>query len=147
VAVEYELSAATLEHLGRRGLAAEDLEPLRGTRIASAEAFLYQVRKYLALDIKQEQLVLGAAEVVDIDISVEALTTLDGTFLGTARADAVRDLAGHQFDRRWKLEEALTQGSEAWRPREALPINELYNKARRQQLDYIFEHFRTSTQD
>ena len=31
--------------------------------------------------------------------------------------------------------------------REALPVNELYNKQLRQQLDYVFEHFRTSPRE
>jgi hypothetical protein len=55
--------------------------------------------------------------------------------------DALRTLSGRRFDRRWKLEDALVEESQAWRAREDSPINQPYNTARRAQLGYVYEAF------
>jgi hypothetical protein len=49
--------------------------------------------------------------------------------------------------RRWKLEDALAERSEAWRAREPSPINELYNKERRAQFGYVHETFLVRPED
>jgi hypothetical protein len=60
---------------------------------------------------------------------------------------ALQALAGRRFGRRWKLEDALLQQGPAWQPREATPINQIYNKERAAQLAYVFESFAVKPQD
>lgn len=95
--------------------------------------------KYATLDPRQRRLVLESAEVVAIEIDPKGLVELDLEYLGSDRGDALRALSGRRFDRRWKLQDALIEQSQAWRPREGTPINELYNKGRRAQLGYVYE--------
>lgn len=147
VPTEYELRAAELARLEAAGLPVRELEPLLGRRVASGEVFLYQVGKYAKLDRRQQRLVLEVAEVVDLEITPEALAELDVAFLGRERADVLQALRGRRFDRRWKLEEALVGASKAWRPLEDVPINQLYNKERRAQLAYVFEAFRVEPEE
>jgi hypothetical protein len=85
--------------------------------------------------------VLETAEVSRLEIDADTLAELDVAYLGSERVDALQALRGRRFDRRWKLEDALVEQGEAWRPRAATPINELYNKERRAQLGYVFEAF------
>jgi PiT family inorganic phosphate transporter len=139
--VEFQLTRVELQRLARLGLPAGELAPLRGRRIASGTQFVYELGKYAALDASQQQLALSAAEIVRIEIDAEGLESLDVEYLGPERGQALRELAGRSFDRRWKLEEALVRHSEAWRPREATPLNKLYNDERREHLAYVFEEF------
>jgi PiT family inorganic phosphate transporter len=141
IPVEYELRAAELERLGAAGLPAEELEPLLGKRVASGEVFLYQVGKHATLDPRQRRLALATAEIVELEIAAEPLAELDVEYLGSDRVEALRALEGRRFDRRFKLEDALVERSPAWRPREATPIHELYNKERRAHLAYVYEAF------
>jgi hypothetical protein len=110
-----------------------------GRRIASGEVFLYQVEKRATLEPNQQRLLLQTAEIVDLEITPEALAELDVEYLGAERVEALRALTGRRFDRRWRLEDALVKQGPAWRPREATPLNELYKKERRAQLGYVLE--------
>ncbi len=139
--IHYQLRAAELERLEAAGLPVEKLEPLRGRDIASGEVFLYQIEKRVTLDPGQQRLALATAEVVDLEITPEALAELDLEYLDAERVAALRALRGQRFDRRWKLEDALLAQSEAWRSREATPINQLYNKERSAHLGYVHETF------
>jgi PiT family inorganic phosphate transporter len=139
--VEYQLTRVELQRLARLGLPAGELAPLRGRRIASGTQFAYELGKYATLDASQLQLALAAAEIVRIEIDAQGLEGLDLAYLGPERGQALRELAGQSFDRRWKLEEALVRHSEAWRSREATPLNKLYNDERREHLAYVFEEF------
>jgi PiT family inorganic phosphate transporter len=139
--IEYELGAAELTRLEAAELPVEELRPLLGRRIASGDVFLYQVGKRAALDPRQQRLVLETAEVSRLEIDADTLAELDVAYLGSERVDALQALRGRRFDRRWKLEDALVEQGEAWRPRAATPINELYNKERRAELGYVFEAF------
>lgn len=139
VPIEYQLRAAEMQQLKAAGVPVEELEPLLGKRIASGEVFLYQVEKRVALEAKQQKLALSLAKVVDMEVAPEALAGLDADYLGEERLGAVAALKGQRFDRAWKLENALAKKSKAWRPRDATPINELYNKELRGQLSYLFE--------
>jgi PiT family inorganic phosphate transporter len=141
VPIEYELRASEMKRLEEAGLPVEELRPLLGRRIASGEVFLYQIGKRLTLEPGQDRLVLALAEVVDLEITPEALEELDAEYLGSDRSEALRSLSGRRFERRWELEELLSRTSEAWRAREATPINELYNKERRAQLEYVYQAF------
>jgi PiT family inorganic phosphate transporter len=145
VTVEYELGTAEFDRLEAKGLQITELEPMRGRRIASAEVFMYQVGKHAALDPAKQRLLLATAEVVDLEISPDVLATLDTEYLGPERIAALRALTGRRFDRRWKLEDALSMQGAAWRPKDALPIHELYNKERAAQLAYVFESFAAKT--
>ncbi len=141
VPIEFELRAAEMKRLEAAGLPVDELEPLLERQIASGEVFLYQVGKYVTLDPRQRRLILETAEVVDLEITPEALAEIDATYLGPERTAALEALSGRRFDRRWKLEDALVAQGPAWQSREATPINELYNKQRRAQLGYLFEAF------
>jgi PiT family inorganic phosphate transporter len=138
---EFGLEAAEIERLEAAGLPVEDLQPLLGKRMASGEVFLFQLRKRVTLDQSGERFVLQTAEIVELEISAEALAALDVEYLGSDRVDGLRALGGRRFDRRWKLEDALVAQGEAWHPREKTPINELYNKDRQSHLAYVFESF------
>jgi hypothetical protein len=139
VPVEYELGAAEFARLEAKGLPVAELERMRGRRIASGEVFLYQVGKHVTPDPLQQRLLLDTAEIVDLEIAPDVLTTLDAEYLGPERMAALQALAGRRFDRRWKLEDALLQQGPAWQPREALPIHQLYNQERAGQLAYVLE--------
>jgi PiT family inorganic phosphate transporter len=141
VPVEYELRTSELSRLKALGVPVESLEPMAGRRIASGEVFMYQVGKRATLDPEQQKLVLGSAEIADLAIVPEALAEIDVDYLGGERADALRALVGRSFDRRWKLEDALVEQGPAWQPREATPLNQLYNKERRSHLSYVYETF------
>jgi PiT family inorganic phosphate transporter len=141
VPIEYELRGAEMKRLRAEGLPVEELRPLLGKRIASGEVFLYQVEKRVSLDPAQQKQILATAAVVDLEIVPEALAEIDVDFIGSDRMQALRGLSGQRFDRAWMLEEALMSGTRAWQPREATPINELYNKERRAQLAYLTEAF------
>jgi PiT family inorganic phosphate transporter len=141
IPVEYELRAAELERLQATGLPAERLRPVVGKRIASGEVFLYQIGKHLTLDPRQQRMLLETAEVVELEIDPQALAKVDVEYLGSARVDALRALSGRRFDRRWKLEQALVEQSQAWSARDDSPINQPYNTARRAQLGYVYEAF------
>jgi len=140
-AVEFELTRADLRQLDETGLPSAELARLRGRRIASGRQFLYEVSELVELEPAQQMRVLSAAEVVRVEIDRERLERLDSEYLGPERAAAVAGLAGRSYDRRWKLVQELER-SEAWRPREATPVNELYNKELREQRGYVFETFR-----
>jgi PiT family inorganic phosphate transporter len=139
--VEYQLTRGELQRLARLGLPAGELAPLRGRRIASGTQFVYELGKYAALDASQVQLALSTAEIVRIEIDAQRLERPELGTLGPERGRALRELAGRSFDRRWKLEEALARRSEAWRSREATPLNQLYNEERLQHLATVFEVF------
>ncbi len=139
VPLEYELEAEEMKRLEAAGLPAQELRPMVGRRIASGKVFLYHVRRYAEIDPAQERVILQTAEITELAVSPEALEELDAGYLGEERMAALRALRGRRFDRRWKLEEALLAQGEAWQPREATPINELYNKERNAQLAYVFE--------
>jgi PiT family inorganic phosphate transporter len=141
VPVEFELRAGELSRLEAMGLPVESLEPMAGWRIASGEVFLYQVDKRVTLAPDQRKRVLEAAEIVDLAIGPQALTEIDVEYIGSERMAALRFLAGRSFDRRWKLEDALVEQSPAWQPREATPLNQLYNEDLRAQLSYLYETF------
>jgi PiT family inorganic phosphate transporter len=141
VPVEYELSDATLKRLEREGVPTAGLEEMRGRRVASGKQFLWQVGRHATLTPEQSERVLAAAEIHRLDIAPAALATLDAAYLGPERTAAVRALEGQRFDRRWKLEEALLRSSPAWRALAPTPANQLRNKERRAQLDYLFQHF------
>ena len=141
VPVEYELRAPELERLKALGLQAEPLEPMLGRRIASGEVFLYQVAKSATLDPGQEKLLLATAEIVEVSIDKHVIVEVDVDYLGKDRVAALRALIGQSFDRRWMLEDALMRRSTAWQPREATPINQIYNQDRRAQLGYVIEAF------
>jgi PiT family inorganic phosphate transporter len=139
VPIEYQLRAAELKRLEAAGLPVDELRPMLGRRIASGEVFLYQVEKRATLEPNQQRLLLQTAEIVDLEITPEALAELDVEYLGAERVEALRALTGRRFDRRWRLEDALVKQGPAWRPREATPLNELYKKERRAQLGYVLE--------
>ena len=147
VPVEYELGEPELARLEAAGLPAGDLRPILGKRMASGKVFLYHVEKHAALEPAEERLVLETAEVVELEVSAEALEDLDAQYLGADRVEALRALRGRRFDRRWKLEDALVAQGEAWRLREATPIHELYNKERKAQLAYVYEAFAVGPPD
>jgi PiT family inorganic phosphate transporter len=142
VPIEHQLATADLERLERAGIAVENLEPLHGRRMASGQELVYHARKYVELTPMQEQLLLSTTEVVQLEIEAEVLAGLDVDYLGLERVAALRKLEGRVFDRRWKLEEALAEISEAWRAKEATPLNAPYNKARRAQLEYLHKILR-----
>ena len=145
--IEYELDGAEMARLEAAGLPVEELDSLVGRRIASGEVFLYQIGKYVTLAPEEQRLALATAEVVDLNVDPEVLAELDREYLGSERAKALGGLAGRRFDRRWKLEDALVAAGEAWRPREATPINELYNKQRDADLAYVVEAFAVAPEE
>ncbi len=141
VPLQYKLGAAEMSRLEAAGLPVDQLEGLVDREFASGVVFRYQLGKRVALDPGQQRLALEAAEVVDPKISPEALAALDVPCLGAERAEVLPALRDRRFDRRWKLEDAVLEQSDAWAPRDATPIHQLYNKERRGQLGYVYETF------
>ena len=63
--------------------------------------------------------------------------TLDTRWLTPGQAEALYALAGHRFERRWQLREALAAQSPEWRRLPDLPRNRRTNQDLQAKLDYL----------
>jgi PiT family inorganic phosphate transporter len=139
--VFYELDEPTLEYLKTREVAVEPLTELKDKTLSSAVAFRDEIRRLTALDGAQEGLVIAAAEVFEMAITQERYALLDRPYLNAKQIEAIRKLMGERFRHRWQLEEALARLSEDWKPKPTTKPYKLYNKALREKLGYVENHF------
>ena len=139
--VYYSLSQPVLEHLQKAGVPTDKLLDLKDQKIAKGLTFRSEVRERVTLPGDQEQMVISAAEIYEIQLDDAKIGKLDKEYLGDEKIRAVEKLAGQSYRYKWQLHDALVAQTEAWKMRPATKLNKAFNKKLGAQLDYLYHTF------
>ncbi len=139
--VRYTLSAPVLDHLTERGLPVEDMSDLQGRTLRSASAFLEAIGERTYLTGYQQRQLLKFAEVANLHVSPDLLSTPEFDWLSEAQLAALNQLSGERYATKWALAEALADLSDEWQPRPGTIVNKSYNKDLQAKLDFLYRAF------
>ena len=144
--VNYQLSPPVLERLAEEGIPTERL-PVQSTPIGRAIEFRSDLRQQLrrsatALNRRQEQLVIAAAEIAPTRITATGMKQLDPKALRNEQRAALARLEGRSFQHHWQLAQALADESDSWRQRPDTAANRDHNKKLAVKLAYVEKVFR-----
>jgi len=136
--VTYRIDQAVLAELQSRGHEPAPLEPLLGQERTNALRLQDQLEDGLGLRRSTALLVIELAEVHPLRIDLaRANLELDRDWLALDQYQAIRSLAGREFQHRWQLRQALAAASPLWRTREQTPLNRAWNREVRDKLAHV----------
>ncbi|HSG96984.1 MAG TPA: inorganic phosphate transporter, partial [Woeseiaceae bacterium] len=135
----YVLSQPVIDEIKRQGVATKKLTNLKDERFESVRKF----RDILALEVgpseHDQSVILDVAKIDTILINNSKLWLLDAKPLSDEQRSAMWKVVGRKFMHRWMLDRALTETSDAWKPRPATKKNKLFNRKLQQDRQIIYD--------
>ncbi len=109
--VEYMLDHDAITRIKASGVPTQSLKPLLLKQFPNAVVFKKEVEKLLPENEQTLHPVMEAAEIDNLEISVEALSKFNSKSMGRAQRKALEHLSGRMFSHRWQLDRALAEQS------------------------------------
>ncbi len=135
----YDFDRNVITALSERDIDFDKIEPLKGTSFKNARAlnsYLTSVNEY---SMEEKGLILAYGAVDPIEITSHRIHLIQKDYLSKSQLAAIEQLDGTTYKHRWQFEQALTDGSDAWKIDTG---NDRKDNETREHLNYIMNHFR-----
>jgi PiT family inorganic phosphate transporter len=139
--VSYAITSEARARIQKQGISLKETENIIGKEFPDAEHFASALSKSKNLKPEERGFILKSAEIDKMDITNENLETIsiDQHWITQKGKNDLEKLAGREFKHKWQLDEALSEISPYWRPREN---DKNYNENLKHKLSHIYGKFR-----
>ncbi len=140
--VSFEMSEMVIERLDQEKISRAHFVDLTGQRYDSGRALMQAVGRQTSLSSKEEGKVLDFARISPLTISIDKIEHLDTEWFSGPQIQALKELSGRSYRYNWRLADALSKQSEAWKLKPKITANKLYNKGVSQRLEGLYRKFK-----
>jgi len=139
--VSYAITSEAMARIQNQGISLKETENMIGKEFPDAEHFASALSKSINLKPEERDFILKSAEIDKMNITKENLETIsvDQHWITQKEKNDLEKLKGRKFRHKWQLDEALSEISPYWRPREN---DKNFNENLKQKLSHIYEKFR-----
>jgi len=139
--VSYAITSEAMARIQNQGISLKETENMIGKEFPDAEHFASALSKSINLKPEERDFILKSAEIDKMNITKENLETIsvDQHWITQKEKNDLEKLKGRKFRHKWQLDEALSEISPYWRPREN---DKNFNENLKHKLSNIYEKFR-----
>lgn len=141
--VSYSLNQEALEYLAQRKLPAKQLEPFLNIKYDNAILLDDHLKKKTTFDKSQRMEIIEAILVENYFIDPQLIRfKVDSVWLGMEKYKALLKLSNKSYTYRWQLRNDLCRAGSAWKMKEDIAENRLYNEDILEKRKYVQKIFK-----